>query len=62
MCHASKIPVTRDISSTTATFSSLGFYQACYALVVRCYHVTGRDGFMQRGALGHLNYWGPTQV
>jgi len=24
--------------------------------------VERRDGFRERGALGHLSFWGPTQV
>ena len=41
-------------------------------LCVRCSHfqrvggdnayVQARDGFRERGALGHLSFWGPTQV
>jgi len=32
----------------------------CQNFAEKCH--TTRDGFRERGALGHLSFWGPTQV
>jgi len=33
-------------------------WPVCFLIFV----VVPKEGFMERGALGHLSFWGPTQV